>query len=546
MREIDKLKKNISSIFSNINENDLRGSPESMRKVLIEVQRAFNSSERKPPERSIANTLLAFKTSGILKTFLDLKYACFGICQSLPPRDWKLIEDEALFQILLKYVLKDKGTPRKFQKYYLGLLTGYFDYPIFNNNQHETGLRNWIKLRAFLRRHIDITNQLTPVATSIKVLNLHLNLLEENPCAPYGQALLRGDDSDFNTAFNEIGISSESWIRQEIVRAYVKAFCELDDDQFKKTLKNTLTTLSRQTLADQIIISSVASLVQRYSYCENHPEHVQLRDAVLQKIGNPWLKREAWDAYVKNENARQMVNGWLKRRLIIHFFNLLSNDGAADERRLKYWLKFEPIIEDMWFALGPSSRTNHHPDFREFRDLAKGRLLTLEDAGNQDNNAFIMLIGKYLVVEFGVTGNACYVFDTESKPFDLEKSWVSCGRDGLKAYNNKAHLTHMHNWESRFDEYFITTLRLKPPAKVFTTKNRINSKRFNPPSGLTRNHTTFDDFITYLTERGIKVSDLRTIGGALWVETDNSNNEITAQLASFGFKYKNKYGWYIE
>ena len=68
-----------------------------------------------------------------------------------------------------------------------------------------------------------------------------------------------------------------------------------------------------------------------------------------------------------------MVEGWLKRRLIKDFFELLARDGAADLRRLNYWLKWEPEISDMWFLLGEDARRNKTEAFLSVRKRMAGR-----------------------------------------------------------------------------------------------------------------------------------------------------------------------------
>jgi hypothetical protein len=95
-------------------------------------------------------------------------------------------------------------------------------------------------------------------------------------------------------------------------------------------------------------IKCVASLVSRYAKCSERPEHQGLRDAAVSIVGNPWLRRASWDANVlgdtgqPDDGARELVYGWLKRRLITDFFELLSSDATGDRRRLDYWLRFEP------------------------------------------------------------------------------------------------------------------------------------------------------------------------------------------------------------
>ncbi len=165
-----------------------------------------------------------------------------------------------------------------------------------------------------------------------------------------------------------------------------------------------------------------------------------MRDLAIHHIGNPWLKRASWDAYVKNDDARQMIDSWLKRRLITDFFALLSEDGSADQRRLNYWLRFEPVIQDMWFVLGHHARFASSTDFIVMRKRMEGRLHYLSGQGPAFNNAFLMKIGPYLVVEFGVSGNATYIFHAEDSGIDFSRRDI--GLSQLKSKNHVGRLIH--------------------------------------------------------------------------------------------------------
>lgn len=116
---------------------------------------------------------------------------------------------------------------------------------------------------------------------------------------------------------------------------------------------NLLVSESDRKLSESLLLRCLALILILYARCTEKPEHPRLRDVAVQHIGNPGVRFPPGDAYVENDIARKMVDGWLKRRLITDFFAPSSEDGAADQRRLNYWLRFEPVIEDMWFALGP-------------------------------------------------------------------------------------------------------------------------------------------------------------------------------------------------
>jgi hypothetical protein len=281
-----------------------------------------------------------------------------------------------------------------------------------------------------------------------------------------------------------------------------------------------------------------------------------MRDAAVSIIGNPWLKRTAWDAWVKNANdqpdneARELINGWLTRQLITDFFALLSSDGQADQRRLNYWLRFVSAIEGTpWLALGPDAMHNNTQPYRELRERAKGRLLPLENPGASSNNAFIMKMGEWLIVEFGVTGNACYVYPATPMPFSLGGMAISTHdlRDKIRG-ERLLHKDGLSSWESNFDQAICPKVGHWPSSKipnipktwkvVQSGNNKLNVGV--PQSNIGLNIEKF------AADWKLKVEDNRPVGGALWVCTDDSRAAISYALKNWGFSYKYGKGWWRE
>jgi hypothetical protein len=157
-----------------------------------------------------------------------------------------------------------------------------------------------------------------------------------------------------------------------------------------------------------------------------------------------------------------MIEGWIKRRLIKDFFELLAHDGGADLRRLNYWLKWEPMISDMWFVLGTDARSNRSQAFEDLRKRMVGRKRSLYDP-NAQNNAFVMRIGPLLVIEFGVTGNACYVFAAADFKGDLDQPWLSI--HVLKQRSGAERFSHSGSWEWKFDDALKRLLQSVPASK---------------------------------------------------------------------------------
>lgn len=376
------------------------GQLQLMTKALAEVKKVFDTPASKLPERSIAKVLEGYRKSGSLQSFLDLKYACFGVGQRLTD-GWCLFVDDQLFSRLLYQINDLQSEPRRFRKCYQGLLSSYFSEIWTSESQ-----KNWIYLRKYLADRLPDAKQATPVPGWLTLLEEHRNLMGPKPCERYVKELREGDsDGVYQALQGGLGVPRESWVWQELVLSQFEVACSHDEQGYKDDLDRLLKLLQDNSsmLSKNLVIRCTARLVSRYARCSSKPEHPALRDAAVTHIGNPWLKRTAWDAHVKTHDgqphdaARQMVNGWIKRELIKNFFELLSEDGSADQRRLNYWLRFEPVIEDMWFALGPHANKHTSPFFKEFRNRAIGRLLKLEAPGVPQNNAFIMRLGNMTV-----------------------------------------------------------------------------------------------------------------------------------------------------
>jgi len=561
MDAIDLLRHRLAKEFSNFTSCDSFGKPELMSQVLAEVRSMTDDASLTYSEHSIGTILLNYHQTGELPTYLDLKYACFGICLRVGVDRWRLIDDDKLFNKLLRKVGDEQKKPRRFRKCFQGLLSGYFSYTILANNMPENGRKNWRSLRTFLNEKLYITQKTPPVAKWTQVLAEHSNLFSTTPCKRYGTALLRGDSSEFNSVCGSLGIPTDSWVREETISAHINTACRLIDDQFTGQLEQLLVMVTRNpdiNLSDKMKKRCISELVRRYAKCFSTPEHATLRDASVTIIGNPWLHRVAWDTFVDDEKARQMIDSWLKRQLITDFFQLLSEDGSTDQRRLNYWLRFEPYISDMWFALGPYAHNHHGANFREFRKRAHGRLVKLEHGGRVENNAFIMNIDEYVIVEFGVIGNACYIFKKDNLSFDLENKWIRGDDYHLKSPKKIYRLLHQNSrgsgfsWEEKFDIKLRVLLNSMPKAE--SSYKFLKTQPSTPPNIKTKGSMSqkvpelfeWNLITNFLNRHGIKMQDNRDKGGAFWVLVGNNSSFFNERLERWGFHYKTGKGWWKE
>ena len=504
--------------------------------------------------RSIMTAMASFRRAGKVEGFRDLKYVCLGM-GAVDGQGWCAIADARLRNRVAELVEAQPEMRRRI-RCFQALLSSFWSFPLNGKQASAESKAGWVELRKWLRAERErILKSKEPKPPWFSALTKHIALLSEQPCEHFGAALLRGDSSELREAMDSLAIPSDSWVLEEAVIAQMRAGCALNDEPFKATLSNLINIGSGRggvELGESLRLRSVALLVSRYAKCRERPEHMALRDAAVGIVGNPWLRRASWDAWVvdargkPDDQSREMVNGWLKRRLITDFFELLSVDGTGDSRRVDYWLRFEPAIEDMWFALGADAQYRRGEQFNDFRNRAKGRLLDL-DGTTADNNAFVMRVGRYLLVEFGAKGNAMYVFEWDALGQPLldtltsGRARASVSIHRLKDSNNVERLIHRdsaaQSWEQKFDAYLVPRIGRRPsdPPRRAGAPRRVRNEGFSP-----------DTWAFFARTHGLRVEDHRSKQGALWVLGVEQPSHVADQLEAWGFKPRAPRGWFKE
>lgn len=336
------------------------GDPAPMAKATREVERTFDVIAAAPSKTTILSAVIAFCKQGKAASFTELKYVCYGVTLSLNKEGERLIDSGPLFSMVMRAVDSVRLEGKRFRRCYQALLQSYFSFtpPDGGANARDAD-RNFRTLRTYLSDHLSIIAKRSGSLsgpTWVLTLQEHRNLLADQPCDRYIAELRNGKTDQLATVCTGLGISRESWVWQEVILAYLRDICDRPDPEFQKAITTALDIAESKTALTPNPSTSrqiVAEVVKRYQKSSEHPEHARLREMSLDHIGNPWLRKAAWDAWVKSEPARKMVETWLKVRLIRDFFELLSEQtgGATDQRRLDYWLRFEPAMTDMWFAL---------------------------------------------------------------------------------------------------------------------------------------------------------------------------------------------------
>ncbi|MEK6750351.1 MAG: EH signature domain-containing protein [Pseudomonadota bacterium] len=561
MNELIQLQSSLAQIFRDGLRNP--GSWENPQAVkdIKDLNGTLNGVPSAPSSDSIETIVLKYRRTQSVASFRELKYVCYGAAMKMQD-GWCLLGNERWRDKLFADV-DQLDEPRRRFKCFQALLSSYFAFA--PHDEQPTDRAGWIKLRSRLAIHRyqferNVTNWKLRLPEWFGVLSKHSNLLTEAPCDRYGSDLLRGDSARIEEVRKGLSIPSNSWVMEEAILAPMKSAAAWSDDTFKTHLDPLLRLALGHTemkVSDLLKRRAIALLISRYARCEGKQEHPALRDTAVSIIGNPWLKKKQWDAWVKkndgqpDDEARDLVNSWLKQRLIKDFFDVLSEDGRADQRRLNYWLRFETEIEDLWLALGPDATSDRSKPFQDLRERAVGRLLRLENPGQSNNNAFIMRMGDWLIVEFGITGNACYVYPLTPAPFALHGKTVSLYK--LKNKNlGEAHNHIAKGWESNFDRAICSKIGYKPGKDMPRPRLQVEQPRggyaasSNSPDANSKglNET---EFWRQVRQYSLPTDDKRDKGGALWVNIEQSRYPTIDQwLESLGFKYRPGRGWWRE
>jgi len=503
--------------------------------------------------RSIMAAINHFRATGKVENLRDLKYVCLGLC-AVDEQGNSVVGDAGLRDIL-KGLVNGITEPRLRIRNFQALLSSYWSFPLNGKQTTPRAKAGWAMLREWLLAEYErLCRSREPKPIWFAALSKHRQLLSEQLCDHFGPALMRGDASGLRDAVESLAIPVGSWVQEEAVIAQMRAGCALIDQSFKSTLDSLIDIGSGRggvELGVSLRVRCMALLVSRYARCSERPEHAALRDTAVAVIGNPSVHRPQWDAWVvdaqgqPDRQSREMLAGWLKRELIKNFFALLSADGAGDSRRLDYWLNFEPFIDRMWFGLGTNALYDQRQAYVDFKSRATGHLLKLTET-KPSNNAFVMRVGRYLLVEFGETGNAMFVFAWDALAQPLRETLES-GRlqaevsiYALKGRDNVNRLIHHHSetpsWEQTFDAYLgPLTGRLPNPVPQRPTVLPARMDGFSD-----------SNWKFFVTINNLRVVDNRGKQGALWVLGANQPDNVVTQLRAWKFKPRAPRGWYKE
>jgi hypothetical protein len=271
----------------------------------------------------------------------------------------------------------------------------------------------------------------------------------------------------------------------------------------------------------------------------SRPEHRALCQFAVSLWGNPLLRKNLKNWDVAGKSATDMVALWLKSNLIEDFFELLSADGKTDKRRVNFWKRYVEFIgNEVYFALGRSALMDHRDDFQRLRNTMGDNLLRLE-GGAPSNNGFFMVIGNHLIAEFGEKGNATYIFNKDSLPFQLNGTVKLSNRTGWsdKAETRLRHFDRAHaQWEEDFEDSIRNIVGVTP-SSVPSLRNPVKgSARPLPEPQRDAPPVNLDKLRGLCAQHGLRCEDQRA-ARCFIVHASDINKQLSALLTERSFRY---------
>ena len=420
-----------------------------------------------PPAKRVMAALRRFHEDGQISSTLQARHMCHGCLVLYDRRAPYLIENARAFPLLLDYVDRLQHRPWIFRRAFMGLMRAYFTYePGFPDPQagplhnRETGWQNRKLLRQFLVERQSVIHVPDFHPDWVSAILEHPAVFSERPCLPYVGAALQDDFTAFNDLLERLKIGQSSWLARGLVYEQIDNIIEKPDVEFRRHIGRSISLFNRHKWS---VNKGLVKIINRYAESENTEANARLRDFSVAQWKNPWLSDQARGWNPVRADARRMVTSWVKDHLVRQFFMLLAWGTPFDERRAEFWAQYSHRIDVLYFAVGSIVATSGLSDFIEMRKVMEGHLLGLTNTSSPGNNACIILIGNYAIVEFGPNYVPAYVFDSRAQlPFELRRGFdVSADQTGLR--NTRSHafvqkLSHMDAGGGKWEESFEAAL----------------------------------------------------------------------------------------
>lgn len=506
-----------------------------------------------PPLEQRLNAFIKLRRTPVQMQLCDWRLVAWGLAD-LVPTYVRAIEDTALFTVILKEFNARLTADTLNRKMWFGLLSSYLSY----KPEAQSGLECWKQLRELLKRAFEqFKGQQKSPKRWIAVVEQYRDIFSDAPGKQLAKELSEDKVDALQVFKTYLPIPDESWFWKSMINNHLNVVTALNDEAFVTRIEPMLAMTSiLPSVADTVL----ARLLTRYAESSQHDQsHRVLKEAALQRWGSPQIgsSRNRWSVNVEDFVCK-MVMRWFAKEDLETFFKLLQGESGVDQDRLGYWLRFVDQIGFTRLVLGPLAMNDYSSDFVEFRQKNKDRISQLR-GGTSEDNAFIMQIGDYVIVEFSRKGNACYFrpYD-QNLPFKLDTKILELNsvlKRKSKGYESLPHTPTYRGWWHKYDRWFAERgiyPDKQPPMKQ--PSNKLSYVR-QPQQGSTSpmpNKGSIEQAISqalqFIEAESVKfsITDFRDNGGAFWLMIPTPSQGLQNRLLGLGFQYKQGRGYWIK
>ncbi|MNZ19477.1 hypothetical protein D3C78_365050 [compost metagenome] len=560
------------------------GHPEQVAKQAVEAEKLFQGyAKARPSKENAYAAALAFLREQSLDSWQRDMVAS---ALAEPIREYSgatVLASPKLKQLLGSYEEEVKRGELWRLTWY-GLLMSYFAFD-HSAGKGAQATQGWEVLREFLARTWPLLDRQAGsqhVPDWLDTLRREAEILSALPADKYAKAYLAGDTEPANRIAADLGVPPSSWFWHALVLGAVRSATASGDDEFRQLVPRLIQLIQNKPVYRD---EAVELILVRYHQCKEAPQDELLRDFVVQPTvwKNPKLRAAgiatAWNRVP--EPVWQMVLGWVNERNLKDFFDILAARNKADQGRLAFWSQYLKQISWTRLIFGSDTMAlkNTNAAVRNLIASEEGAYARLTE--NDDVDAFVMRIGKYIAVEFSKKPNAAYLYKEAGLKFDLHRKYFSGGTVDLKyghydsgesSVNIK--IVHTPGWEGRAAAK-LKQLGIEPDrggwsAGSYTrqasaeashqtssgaswispdaTRNPAQTQpKTIPPQSIASAAGPDMDSLAALVRRypSAWIDDKRSTGGRLWVEDSSQGLPLATELKSRGFKWANKrQAWY--
>lgn len=387
--------------------------------------------------------------------------------ESLSKNDWRLIfwglnfkvsgkcliDSDQCVESVMKKIDHLTKLKEMTKREWIALCAGYFDYA----KPSEDNI-NWISLRkALVKSFTALEKNQTKSRPWIEIVKNNIYLLSNAADKEFAKLIVHNDTVSISNINQIFPISDASWIWKKTFSSLDSTFEKINDQKYLSYLSDLMHLLSKYPVHRNAILSSLLTRYHKSKY--RLTTHNVLKHAALEIWGSPQLKtsKNTWLVNV-SPDVVNMVLRWFAKDDLEHFFKLLKTEYGVDQRRLNFWIDYVDQISFTKIVLGRDALWNNSTDFKDFRNENKGRLSELLSA-TANNNAFIMQIKDYWFVEFSETGNACYVYEDDTLPFNFNEPRLDLKYELKTPSKAKEKIFHSGEWEIKA-EYILRQLNI--------------------------------------------------------------------------------------